>query len=150
VVHPLADGIRRSREMFTATGDGRLGFIDPADIAAVAVQALVSREPVADELVLTGPESLSYPQAAAVVSEILGVPVRHVDLTTDELATRLVEFGYSPELAAGLAALDERIRIGEQDFAGTAVLDITGRPPTSLRRFLTDHAGGLTSPPPTR
>lgn len=143
--HPLADGIRRSREIFTATGDGRLGFIDPADIAAVAVQALMSPQPVGDELVLTGPEAISYPEAAAVVSEVLGAPVRHVDLTTDELATRLVGFGYSPELSGGLAALDERIRDGEQDFVTTSVRDITGREPTSLRRFLSDHADGLTS-----
>ena len=34
--HALAEGIRRSREVVTATGDGRVGFIDAADIAAVA------------------------------------------------------------------------------------------------------------------
>lgn len=143
--HPLADGIRRSHEVLTATGDGRVGFIDAADIAAVAVQALVSPEPPADELILTGPEALSYPQTAAVVSAVFGTPVRHVDLTTAELATRLVDSGYSPDFAAALAALDERIRRGEQDLVTTAVRDITGRAPTSLRRFLTDHADRLRS-----
>ena len=134
---PLAAGIRNSREVSTATGDGRLGFIDAADIAAVAVQVLVSPEPVGEELILTGPESLSYPQAAAIVSEVLGEPVRHVDLTIDELAARLVDAGYGAEFSAGLASLDGRIRAGEQDFVSTTVHDITGRAPTSLRHFLT-------------
>ena len=133
---PLAEGIRNSREVITATGDGRLGFIDATDIAAVAVQALVSPEPIVGELILTGPESLSYPQAAAIVSEILGEPVRHVDLTIDELAARLVDAGHGAQFAAGLASLDGRIRAGEQDFVSTTVQEITGRAPTSLRHFL--------------
>lgn len=142
--HLLGEGIRRNRELTTATGDGRLGFIDAADIAAVAVQALVSRAPIAEELVLTGPEALSYPQAAAIVAEVIGAPVTHVDLTTAELTTRLVESGLPPDFAPGLAALDERIRRGEQDFVTTAVRDVTGRAPTSLRDFLTRHAELLT------
>lgn len=135
--HPLADGIRRSREVLTATGAGRLGFIDAADIAAVAVQALIRPQYAGGELLLTGPEALSYPQAAALVSEAIGEPVRHVDLSTGELATRLTGADYPAEYAMALAALDARIRAGEQDFVTTVVAEITGRPPTALREFLT-------------
>ncbi|WNG88554.1 ergot alkaloid biosynthesis protein [Mycobacterium sp. ITM-2016-00317] len=134
--HPLADGIRRSREVLTATGDGRLGFIDAADIAAVAVQALIRPQHAGGELLLTGPEALSYPEAAELAAEAIGEPVRHVDLSTVELGARLTGAGYPAEYAAALAALDGRIRAGEQDFVTTAVADLTGRPPTSLRRFL--------------
>jgi uncharacterized protein YbjT (DUF2867 family) len=137
--HPLADGIRRSRQLITATGDGRLGFIDAADIAAVAVRALTAPEPLAGELVLTGPESMSYPQAAAVLSDVLGDTVEHVDLTTEELAGRLADGGASREFAAGLAALDARIRAGEQDLVTTTVHEVTGRAPASLRDFLIAH-----------
>jgi hypothetical protein len=35
--------------------------------SAVGVQALIAPEPFAGELVLTGPDSISYPQAAAVL-----------------------------------------------------------------------------------
>lgn len=143
--HALAEGIRRSREIVTATGDGRLGFIDAADIAAVAVEALVADRPVGDELVLTGPEALSYGHAAAIVSDVLGTPVRHVDVTTAELAERLTRAGLTGEFAAGLAALDERIRAGEQDLVTTTVHDVTGRRPTSLREFLAVHRARLAS-----
>jgi uncharacterized protein YbjT (DUF2867 family) len=137
--HPLAEGIRRSRRAITATGDGRLGFIDAVDIAAVAVQALISPEPLNSELLLTGPESMSYRQAAAVVSDVLGDAVEHIDLTTEELATRLTDSGASREFAAGLAALDARTRAGDQDFVTTTVHNVTGRAPTSLRDFLSAH-----------
>ena len=129
--------------MITATGAGRLGFIDAADIAAVATQALVSREPVGAEVLLTGPDSLSYPEVAAILSDVLGEPVRHVDLTTEQLAAHLAENGHSSEFAAALAALDERIRAGGQDLVTTTVREITGREPTSLYRFLSDHAARI-------
>lgn len=148
--HPLADGIRGSREVVTATGEGRLGFIDAADIAAVAVQALIRSRPLDDELLLTGPETLSYPEAAALVEDVLAEPVRHLDLTTDELATRLTAAGYPREFATALAALDGRIRAGEQDFVTTTVAEILGRPPTRLRDFLIRERSALTRPTPDR
>lgn len=141
--HVVAESIRRSREIVTATGDGRLGFIDAADIAAVAAVALTTDEPLAAELVLTGPESLSYADAAAIVSDTIGEPVRHFDIAADELAARWVNAGLPPDFAAELAALDDRIRAGEQDFVTTTVLDVTGRAPRSLRSFLSDHAADL-------
>ena len=141
--HALAEGIRRSREVVTATGDGRVGFIDAADIAAVAVEALVADRPVGDELGLTGPEALSYGQAADIVADVIGARVRHVDVTTAELADRLSRAGLPAEFAAGLAALDGRIRAGEQNLVTTTVCDVTGRRPTSLREFLAVHRARL-------
>ncbi|MGE2732495.1 NAD(P)H-binding protein [Mycolicibacterium vaccae] len=134
--HPLADGIRRSREIVTATGTGRLAFIDAIDIAAVAVEALTRAQHLGAELLLTGPETWSYPQAAELVSEVIGEPVRHVDVSTDDLTAQLTGAGYPAEFAATLAALDNRIRCGEQDFVTATVAEITGRPPTGLREFL--------------
>lgn len=134
--HPLAHSIRESREIVTATGVGRLGFIDADDIAATAVEALLAPEPVGEELVLTGPESLSYADAAAILSEVLGHHIRHVDVSPAERASQFTAAGLSEEFAGVLAALDERISAGEQDFVTTTVRDVTGRPPTSLRDFL--------------
>ena len=134
--HPVAAGIRDAREIVTATGAGRLGFIDADDIAATAVEALLAPEPVGEELVLTGPESLSYADAAAILSEVLGHHIRHVDVSLAERAAQFTAAGLSEEFAGVLAALDQRISAGEQDFVTTTVRDITGRPPTSLRDFL--------------
>ena len=75
--HLLASGIRDHGEIVTATGDGRVAFIDATDIAAVATHALLDPLPHNTEHVLTGPEALSYTEAAAIISEITGQPVRH-------------------------------------------------------------------------
>lgn len=141
--HPLAQGIRHRRELITATGEGRLGFIDADDIAAVAVQALLAGEPIAPELILTGPEALSYPQAADLITDVSGTAVHHVDLSTEQYLRHLTAAGYPQDLATTLAALDNQIRNGAQNFVTDTVLHITGRSPRSLRRFLIEHRDAL-------
>jgi uncharacterized protein YbjT (DUF2867 family) len=86
--HPTAVALRESGEIATATGDGRVGFIDANDIAAAAAAALLAPEPPSTRYVLTGPEALSYPQVAAILSEITGRTIRHINLTAEQLAAR--------------------------------------------------------------
>ena len=88
------------------------------------------------EHVLTGPEALSYTEAAAIISEITGQPVRHRTVSTAEFTTRLVAIGIPAPFAAVLASLDENISHGAEDRTTTAVLDITGRPARSFRDFV--------------
>lgn len=73
--HPVAHGIRATGEIVTATGDGRVGFIDAEDIAAVAARALLDDRPHTEHLI-TGPEALGYADVARIVTEVLGRPVR--------------------------------------------------------------------------
>ncbi|WP_221760941.1 hypothetical protein [Kibdelosporangium aridum] len=56
-----------------ATGNGRVGFVDAEDIAAVATHALTDERAPNTDLVLTGPEALSY---ADSVQRITGRPPR--------------------------------------------------------------------------
>lgn len=137
--HPVADGIRERGEIVTASGSGRLGWIDAADIAAVAAHVLPSDDSV-DEYVLTGPEALSYGEAAAIIAEVTGRPVRHRDITVDELARRL-SAGLPADFAAALAAVDANIRAGAEDNTTSTVLDVTGRPPRSFRDFIRAELG---------
>lgn len=137
--HPLADGIRSRGEIVTATGAGRLPFVDARDIAATAAALLEADSLVSSEHLVTGPQALSYADAAALISELSGRSVRHVDVPQEALAQRLVDAGYEPEFASALAALDGDIRAGRQAQIADTVLGLTGRPPRSLRDFLSEH-----------
>ncbi|HZG05406.1 MAG TPA: NmrA family NAD(P)-binding protein [Streptomyces sp.] len=145
-VHPLAEGIRRSGEIVTATGDGRLAFVDARDIAATAAALLLEEEWTNAEHLVTGPEALGYADAAALLTEVTGRPVRHVDVSPETLAGRLVAAGYEAGFAAALAALDTLVREGGQDAVADTVQRLTGRPPRSLRAFLTEHRDRLAVP----
>ncbi|MGW4766768.1 NmrA family NAD(P)-binding protein [Nocardia sp. NPDC004278] len=132
---PLARDVRAG-EIVTATGTGRVAFIDADDIAAVGGHALI--DPIAHntEHILTGPQALSYAEAAAIIAARTGKSVAHRTITSDELAARLVAHGIPEGFAAMLAALDDDIRAGTQDHVTDTVLRVTGRAPRSFGEFI--------------
>ena len=134
-------GIVGDRAIYSATSDGRVPFIDVRDIAAVAAGALLDpdlancRAPV-----LTGPEALTYADVAALISNVAGEPVQHVDLTIEELAARHRRVGMPADYATVLAELDNRIARGGEDCVSDEVSLALGRPPISFARFAQEHA----------
>jgi uncharacterized protein YbjT (DUF2867 family) len=134
--HPVAAGVRAG-EIVTGTGAGRVGFVDAADIAAVAARALLDPLPHNTDHLITGPEALSYADAAAIITEVTGRPVRHRSVTTAEMTERLAP-GLPREFAAVLAQLDEDIRGGAEDRVTSTVEDVTGKPPRSFRDYFRD------------
>ncbi|WP_113701191.1 NAD(P)H-binding protein [Nonomuraea lactucae] len=139
---PLAAGLR-SGEVVTATGDGRVAFVDPDDIAAVAVVCLLADQTPGTDLVLTGPEALGYAEVCAMVSALLRRPIVHRSVDVGTYSRFLVEHGIPASYAPLLAALDEPISRGSEDRVTDGVQRITGRPPRSFRAFLQDHAAEL-------
>ncbi|MGA5462650.1 NmrA family NAD(P)-binding protein [Mycobacterium sp. NPDC050041] len=132
--HLVAQGVRDG-EIVTATGDGRVAFIDADDIAAVAAHALT--DPVAHNTdhILTGPRALGYDEAAAIVARHLGRPVRHRSVPADELAERIAAGGIPLEFARILSALDVDIAGGAEDRVTRTVEEVTGRPARTFEEF---------------
>jgi uncharacterized protein YbjT (DUF2867 family) len=138
--HPLADSIRATGEFVTATGQGRLPFIDAADIGRSGARLLASPHAGNTEHRLTGPEALTYDDAAAVMTTITGRPVRHRAVDTEHYVDFLVESGYDAGFASALAALDNRIRDGKEAQVTDAVEQITAQPPHSFAEYLRENA----------
>ncbi|MFI1397091.1 NAD(P)H-binding protein [Streptomyces sp. NPDC020681] len=139
--HMHAATIRDADVIMTATDEGRVGFIDADDIAAVAVHALTGATAPNTGLVLTGPQALSYADIAATVSRITGRTVRHEPLTYEEMRDRLAAAGIPKEFAELLAGLDRAVAEGAEDRVTGTVAAITGRPPRSFRAFAEEHLG---------
>lgn len=136
--HLVAQGVR-SGEIVTATGDGRVAFIDARDIAAVASHALTDERPHNTDHILTGPEALSYADAAAIISERTGRTVRHRSIAIDEYASRINAFGVPADFAAVLAELDGDISRGAEDRVTGSVEQITGTPARSFGAFVDEE-----------
>jgi uncharacterized protein YbjT (DUF2867 family) len=133
--HPAGVGVRTG-EIFSATGDARVGFVDAGDIAAVAGHALTDDVPHNADHVLTGPEAVSYAEAAEIIGKWTGTVVRHRALSTEDYTRYLAGTGLPAEFAAFLAALDEDIRGGVEDRVTDVVERVTGRPARSFREFV--------------
>ncbi|MEV0600117.1 NmrA family NAD(P)-binding protein [Streptomyces sp. NPDC050315] len=130
--HAHAVSIRESGTLLTATGNGRVGFVDADDIAAVAVRALTDDRAPDTDLILTGPEALSYDDISAIMTEVSGRQVVHRALTYDQMCAHLAA-QVPPEFAAMLAGMDRAIAQGTEDRTTDAVQRLTGRPPHSFR-----------------
>ncbi|MFD5895572.1 NAD(P)H-binding protein [Streptomyces sp. NPDC060366] len=132
--HPHAQSIRADGTMSTATGAGRVAFVDADDIAAVAVHALTDDRAPNTDLVITGPQALSYGDIADAVTEVTGRAVTHRQLTYEQMRDHLAS-SMPVEFAAMLAGLDRAIAEGSEDRTTDTVHRLTGRPPTAFRAF---------------
>lgn len=132
--------IRHEGKIYTATDDGRVPFIDADDIAAAAVETLTSPEPHNRNFLLTGPQALSYDDAADIIAGAAGRSVRHVKLSEAELAQRWTAAGLEPEYAAALAAMDTAIAGGSEDRVSDAVSTLTDAAPRSFQTFVAENA----------
>jgi uncharacterized protein YbjT (DUF2867 family) len=146
--HPTAIALRERGEIATATGNGRVGFIDARDIAAAAATALLTPDPPNTRYVLTGPETLSYPQVAAILSEITGRTIRHTALTAGQLTARWAAAGLPENLARTAADLDIAVSRGDYDYATPDVRDLTGQPARSFQDFAFEHRDTWQNPVP--
>lgn len=123
----------------TATGRGRVGFIDAEDIAAVAVEALSKVAFPSGDLILTGPAALSYDDVARTLTDIAKNPITHHNLSEAELSERHVAAGLPNVYATTLAAMDTSIAQGSEDRVTENVFIVTGRRPSSLAEFAARH-----------
>lgn len=133
--HPVAQGLRDG-VVTTATGVGRIGFVDAQDIAAVAAHCLLQEDSPNTSLVITGPEALSYTEVCALASDLTGRPIRHVTVGTAARAAQIAATGVPSDFAAMLASMDEEISKGSEDRVTDTVTRLTGRPGTSVAQFL--------------
>jgi uncharacterized protein YbjT (DUF2867 family) len=133
---PHAATIREEGIIYTATGAGRVGFIDAEDIAATAAASLTATTPLNSDVVLTGPEALSYDETAAIITAALGRPVRHLSLDPAALTARFVEQGLPPDYAKVLTGLDAHIAAGAEDYTTLGVEQVTRQRPTSFPDFV--------------
>lgn len=138
--HPHARSVRDRGEIVSATGTGRVGFVDPVDIAEVAVRALTDPVPHNTGHILTGPEALSFADVAATLGEATGRPVRHRPVDEGELAGLLRATGLPDDFARFLAGLDAAIARGAEDRTTSTVGDVTGRGPRTFRDFCRSRA----------
>ncbi|MFF4102783.1 NmrA family NAD(P)-binding protein [Streptomyces sp. NPDC001903] len=138
---PHAHSIRDEGAIMSASEDGRVGFIDAEDIAAVAVRALTDDQAPNTELILTGPQTLSYTDVAAIITEVTGHPVVHRQLTFEQLRDRWAA-EIPLEFATMLAGMDRAIAAGAEDRTSDTVERLTGRPPGTFRAFIEREASG--------
>mgnify|MGYP001604094834 CR=1 FL=1 len=138
------DTILAEGRIYSATEDGRVPFIDAGDIAAVAVEALLDDDFGNGDLILTGPETLSYDEVAKMISVSSGRPVAHNRLGLEELTSRFEAIGIPGAFAQALAGMDGAIAHGAEDRVTDTVEAVTGRRPKTFAEFVRENGSRWT------
>lgn len=107
-------------------------FVDVADIAEVAAHALLDAGCIGRILELTGPDSITFEQAARALG---GPDLTYRTLPTDEYIGTLVAAGLEPADAAGLAYLFEAVLDGRNAQVTADVPALLGRPARGIEDF---------------
>jgi uncharacterized protein YbjT (DUF2867 family) len=120
--------------------DSRTAFVDARDISATAVGVLTSDAWDGQALEVTGPEALTYAEAAAVLADVLGTPVAYVDTPEAPFAEQLRGAGMSEAYVQLLLALFVAVRAGGASAVTDVVERVTGTPPRALATYARDRA----------
>lgn len=130
--------------MYSPSGDGKIPYIDPRDVAAVAFVTLTQPEHLGKTYVLTGSEAISYRQAAQIIGTVIGKNVRFVDESPEEARARRVREGVPPAVIDSILAIGAYQRVGGKTVTITnTVAELTGRPPRTVAEFVREHASVL-------
>ncbi len=118
---------------------GTQGVIDPRDVAEVAARALTCAGHGGQLYTLTGPELLSIPDLARVLSEILGRAVVTVDIPLDAYRERLLASGTDPAFAEVAVSGSRLVAEGGNARLTGEVRQVLGRPPRTFATWAHDH-----------
>ena len=119
------------------TNGGPTGFVARADCARAAAAVLRGGDHDGREYDITGPEALGPAELAVIFSELAGKEITAVQVDDEAFAAGLVEHAGMPEeIAEVISTFGTGARLGYSAVVSTAVKDLTGRDPLTLRDIL--------------
>jgi uncharacterized protein YbjT (DUF2867 family) len=135
-----AQSIARDGTLGLPFGGGRTSPVAARDVAEVAAAVLLDRAPRRHVYDLTGPKSEDLNAIAAEYASALGKPVRYVDVPLDAWLSDLQARGLPAHLQHHLATMAHLHAADVYNRSSDEIQQILGRPATSVREFVTEHA----------
>ncbi len=124
--------------IYAPAGDGLISFTDARDVARVlAAEVLRDGRTIVE---ITGPQAATYAEAARILGDTIGRPVRHVNVTPEQARASMLSMGMDTWLVEAFLELFDIYRAGH----GSAVLSdnviaATGQAATTLAHFFNDY-----------
>jgi uncharacterized protein YbjT (DUF2867 family) len=134
------DSIKGQGKVFSNYGDGKLAYIHPRDIAAVAVRALTEPGHEGKAYPVTGPEALSVSELVQILSEAVGKPIEYVPITDDAAREGMQKAGLPTFLIDALLPFASFVRSGKGGEILPTVEQVTGRKPLTFADWAREHA----------
>jgi uncharacterized protein YbjT (DUF2867 family) len=133
-------GLQAAGVLALPAADAATAFIDARDIGDAAFAALTDPATDGSAFTLTGPEALTYAQAAAVLSEAAGRELRYLPVSDDAFVAGAAGAGVPEAYARFFTQLFAVVRMGGAAAVSDAVPRLTGRPARTLKAYAAEHA----------
>ena len=129
------EGIKQERSMYGSAGKGRIGMValcDCIEAASIVLQSNPQKWGSAN-MEITGPSALTYEEIAAEMSRALHETITYVDMSEEEFASMLIEYGFPEEdLELQVLCHFRQMRNGQADLVTDTFQKLTGKPSTSI------------------
>lgn len=127
----------------TCTGDGKIPFIHPEDIAAVAVEAITTHEYYGEALPISEPEALSYAEMAGKIAAAADRAARLKGISEEEERQEMAGWGESPEMIEAHISIYRAIREGRLATVTDKVALVLGRKPFTFDQWAQENASSF-------
>ncbi len=121
--------------MYFGMADGKLGMIDVRDIADSAVSILLNGGYESQTLTLTGPSSITFHDAAEILSKAEGRKINYVPVGSEQVREAILEMGWGEWGAQIMVDYSKAYSAGWGDYVTDSVKVITGNEPRSFDDF---------------
>jgi len=135
--------VRSKNAVYSAGGEGKLGPVDPWDVAAVAKVALTTpgHENAAYEL--TGPELLSIDDMVVVLSKVIGRPISHIAVSDEQQGEAFAKMGLPQYAVRGLMETFSLIKAGRFAYLTDDVRKVTGADARTFESWAQQHVAAF-------
>lgn len=129
--------------LLSANQGQKTSYVTREDCARAAAAALAADTTGRQTLDITGPQAVSDGELAEIAAELSGRPVQVVGLDLAAKRKLLVDAGVPPVGVDIMLSFEAAAMQGLQNVVSSAVADLTGRAPQSVRDFLTANQAAL-------
>jgi uncharacterized protein YbjT (DUF2867 family) len=131
--------IAQSGAFYSCLGDTNVSHVDAQDVAAVAAVCLTGSGHEQQSYVLTGAESISFDQVAAIFAEAIGRSVNYVDLPPADLKAARLANGEPEWYLDAELELFACWKAGHGSEVTSAIADLLHKSPTSFAAYAQNY-----------
>jgi len=126
--------------IYQPAGDGKVGWVDLRDVAAVNAEVLLNPERFKGQtLTITGGEKLSYSEAVLQMNEVLGKESQYVAVSDEAAVEAMKAIQFPPFVIDLMMSLNHTVVRGMAEETTSTVEDITGHEPITFKKFVADN-----------
>jgi uncharacterized protein YbjT (DUF2867 family) len=134
-----APGIVAQGSVSLPMNEGKVSIVDIRDIAATAAGLLVNGGYKNETVIITGSESLTYPEATRQIGEIIGKEITYNVLSFETAKESYLKFGMNPTYVNDLIELYRLFDSGYGQAVTDVVEKIGKKKPYTFKQFVQDH-----------